>query len=79
MGISTYAANGGFSGKYSHEIPTQQLNLTAKGKFEWIVDVGDLFPQTGNSPIHSLVHDWWCVADSNTAKLEIIRVDILDE
>lgn len=78
MGVSTYAADGGFSGKYSHEIPTQQLNQSAEGKFEWGISVGDLVSKSGESAIGSLVHDWWCVTESNAAKIEIVRVEILE-
>ncbi len=71
-------ADGGFSGKYSHEIPTQQLNQSAEGKFEWVVSVGDLLSKSGDSAIGSMVHDWWCVTESNAAKIEIVRVEILE-
>lgn len=79
MGVSTYAANDGFSGKYSYEIPIRKLNLSEEGKFEWVVDVDDLLSETGKSAVGFLVHDWWCVTDSNTAKLEIDHVEILEQ
>lgn len=79
MGLSTYAVSGGFSGKYSQNISTQKLKRLADGKFVWVINVGDLLSQSNEQAIDLLVQDWWCVTDSNTAKLEINRVEILDK
>ncbi len=78
MGVSTYEAEGGFYDKFSCTITSQELNRSPEGKFEWVVGAGDLLPKSGNTPSGSVVHDWWCVTESNTAKFEIIRVEILD-
>jgi len=78
MGVSTYEAEGGFYDKFSRAITAQELNRSPEGKFEWVAGAGDLLPKSGNTPTGSVVHDWWCVAESNTVKFEIIRVEILD-
>lgn len=77
-GISTGTAGGGFSGKYRCKISAEKLNRSAGGDFQWVIDVADLLPQGDGTPIGTLAHDWWCVADSNTAGLEIFRVEILE-
>ncbi len=78
MGISTYEAKGGFYDKFSSDSSTHEVNRSPEGKFEWVVNVGDLLPKSGGAPSGSLIHDWWCVTESNAAKLEIVRVEILD-
>ncbi|MGB4741942.1 MAG: FecR family protein, partial [Fuerstiella sp.] len=79
MGFSAYAVNGGFAGKYSQSVAVQDFKRSAEGKFECVINVGDLLPQSDEKPIDLLIHDWWCVTDSNTAKLEITRIEILDK
>ncbi|XZE55071.1 FecR domain-containing protein [Planctomycetaceae bacterium SH139] len=77
MGVSTYGVRGGFYDKFTCEVTSQELNLSPEGKFEWVVGAGELLPKSGNPPTGSVVHDWWCVTESNTAKFEIIRIEIL--
>ncbi len=79
MGVSTYEAQGGFYDKFSCTITSEELNRSPEGKFEWVVNAGDLSSTSGNSPTGSVVHDWWCVTESNTSKVEIIRIEILDK
>ncbi|MBC8356901.1 MAG: FecR domain-containing protein [Planctomycetes bacterium] len=79
MGVSTYKAEGGFHDKFSCTITSQELNRSPEGKFEWVVHASDLLPKSSNTPTGSVIHDWWCVTESNTSKFEIIRVEILDK
>ena len=79
MGVSTYEAEGGFHDKFSCTITSQELNRSPEGKFEWVVHANELLPKSSNTPTGSVVHDWWCVTESNTSKFEIIRVEILDK
>lgn len=80
MGMSVYAVDGGFLGKFSREISAQELDQSADGNFEWVVRGSEVLSKSKSdvSASGSLVHDWWCVTDSNTAKLEIVRVEILN-
>lgn len=79
MGVSIYEAAGGFHDKFSCTITSQELNRSPEGKFEWVVHASELLPKSSNTPTGSVVHDWWCVTESNTSKFEIIRVEILDK
>jgi ferric-dicitrate binding protein FerR (iron transport regulator) len=79
IGISTYASEGGFTGKHSRKISLEDLNRSPEGEFEVVVYVGDLLTKTDDATAPSLVHDWWCVAESNTAKFEVVRVEIFEE
>ena len=79
MGFSAYAVNGGFAGKYSQSVAMQDFKRSAEGNFECVINVGDLLSQSDKKPNDLLIHDWWCVTDSNTAKLEITRIEILNE
>jgi ferric-dicitrate binding protein FerR (iron transport regulator) len=78
IGVSTYEAGGGFYGKFSCAVTSEELNLSPEGKFEWVVGAGELLPKSGKPATGSVVHDWWCVTESNTDKFEIIRIEILD-
>ena len=78
MGVSTFEAGGGFHDKFICSITTKELNRSPDGKFEWVVNVGELLPTSGKPATGSVVHDWWFVTESNTDKFEILQVEIYE-
>ena len=76
MGVSVYAAAGGFLGKCSTSVSAEEVERSADGRFVWVVDGRDLTPQPGPVAGHLLIHDWWCVADAKSAALEVLSVDV---
>lgn len=79
FGISTYAIDGGFSGKYARRFGVQDLRLDESGRFELDIDIADFQAKLGGSAIGSRIHDWWCATGRNDAKLEITLVEIVQK
>ncbi len=78
MGVSLSAENGGFLGKFSREISVEKVEQSADGRFEWVVQGRELKPPPDAAIRGCQIHDWWCVADSQTAKFEITHVEVLN-
>jgi ferric-dicitrate binding protein FerR (iron transport regulator) len=78
MGVSVFAENGGFIGKFIRDISVEKVEQSADGSFEWVVHGRELMPPPDAAIRRCQIHDWWCVADSPTAKFEITHVEVLN-
>ena len=79
FGISTRKRDGGFAGKYSVSVSDSEL-IKHGNPFEIEIPMSR-FQQAskwGGSPIGQELSDWWCVADSVSAKLEITSVEVVE-
>ncbi|MDG1873493.1 MAG: FecR family protein [Mariniblastus sp.] len=79
FGLSVGHPEGGFAGKYSTRVSAEELSALNKDE---AIEIPiskflDAMDPTG-SPIGSELVDWWCIADSSSAKFEITDIEITD-
>ncbi|MGZ0171907.1 MAG: FecR domain-containing protein [Planctomycetales bacterium] len=79
FGITTKESAGGFGGKYSISVEDDALRGD-DNSFEIELPLSTFEEETefGNSLIGKELSDWWCVAESTSAKLEITNVELIE-
>ncbi|MFP6764287.1 MAG: hypothetical protein VB858_11730, partial [Planctomycetaceae bacterium] len=79
IGLSVYRPEGGFAGKYSRQISAEVLSNT-DGHLEIELPISGFRDEMNpaGSPVGMELVDWWCVAESSSAKVEITSVKVMD-
>ena len=80
LGISTYAPDGGFAGKYSVSLSADELRRDGDA-FDVTLPLDRFVGEDSRfdaSPSGKVIRDWWCVTKSNKAKLEITHVELIE-
>ena len=79
VGLSAYRHDGGFAGKYSARVETEEFT-GADNEFEIDLPLS-CFRDENNpagSPVGNELVDWWCVTETSSAKVEITSVELTD-
>lgn len=79
FGITTKKSAGGFGGKYSVSVEDDALRGD-DNSFEMELPLSKFDEETdfGDSYVGKELSDWWCVAESTSAKLEITNVELIE-
>lgn len=79
FGITTKKSSGGFGGKYSVFVEAAAM-LGDGNSFEIELPLStfDEVTEFGDSLVGKELSDWWCVAESTSAKFEITSVELIE-
>jgi len=79
FGMTTQQIAGMFAGKYSFSLSAAEL-AGNDGEFKVEVPLSKFREETnfGDSPVGKELTDWWCVAGSTSAKVEITGVELIE-
>ena len=79
FGMTTQQIAGMVAGKYSFSLSAEEL-AGNDGEFKVEVPLSKFREETnfGDSPVGKELTDWWCVAGSTSAKVEITGVELIE-
>ncbi len=78
IGLSVGLPDGGFEGKYSTQTPGSEMAAGEDFEIELPIDRFRDAKNPSSAPTGKELIDWWCIAESSSAKYEITRVEITD-
>ena len=79
FGLTTKKSAGGFGGKYSVSVEGDALRSDDNSfEIELPLNEFDEVTESGDSLIGKELSDWWCVAESSSAKFEITSVEMIE-
>ena len=79
IGLTVHHRDGGFAGKYSTRVSTEE-RTDGDGSEEIEIPISRFRDEMNpaGSPLDKELVDWWCVAEASSAKFEITSVELTD-